>query len=134
LRDINTARKIIETHPYTVAIVKEGNIIFTSKKNEIKSILFAIEKFKDELAGAVVGCNLVSKAAAFLCRYQKIKGVYSPRGTKTGIALLIMGGIPCQVDEMIQNIAENEAEYYPFDQALVNVESPEEAYSILKKI
>ena len=44
-----------------------------------------------------------------------------------------MGGIPCQVDEMIQNIAEDETEYYPFDQALINVESPEEAYSILKK-
>ena len=75
---------------------------------------------------------MVGKAAAFLFRYQKIKGVYSPRGTKTGIALLVMGGIPCQTDEMIQNIGEEDSEYYTFEQSLNNVESPEEAYKILK--
>ena len=134
MRDINTARDIIAKNPYTVAIVKQGNIIFTSKDSQIRSILFAIEKYKDKISDSVVGCNLVGKAAAFLFRYQKIKGVYSPRGTKTGIALLIMGGIPCQIDEMIQNIAEDETEYYPFEQSLNNVESPEDAYNILKKI
>ena len=44
-----------------------------------------------------------------------------------------MGGIPCQIDEMIQNIAEDETEYYPFEQALDSVESPEEAYNVLKE-
>ena len=43
-----------------------------------------------------------------------------------------MGGIPCQIDEMIQNIAEDDAEYYTFEQSLNNVESPEDAYKILK--
>jgi len=76
---------------------------------------------------------MVGKAAAFLFRYQKIKGVYSLRGTKTGIALLIMGGIPCQIDEMIQKIDEDDTEYYTFEQSLNNVESPEDAYKVLKE-
>jgi len=67
---------------------------------------------------------MVGKAAAFLFRHQKIKGVYSLRG---------MGGIPCQIDEMIQKIDEDDTEYYTFEQSLNNVESPEDAYKVLKE-
>ena len=44
-----------------------------------------------------------------------------------------MGGVPCQVDEMVPTISEVEKEYYPFEEMLNNVETPEEAYKILKK-
>jgi len=44
-----------------------------------------------------------------------------------------MGGIPCQIDKMIQNISEEDFEY-TFEQSLNNVESPEDAYNILKEI
>ena len=54
------------------------------------------------------------------------------KGTKTGMALLIMGGVPCQVDEMIPTIS-TDNEYYRFEEILKNVETPEEAYKILKK-
>ena len=76
---------------------------------------------------------MVGKAAAFLCRYKKLNGVYSIKGTKTGIALLIMGGVPCQIDEMVPTISEMEKEHYQFEEILNNVETPGEAYKILKK-
>jgi len=43
-----------------------------------------------------------------------------------------MGGIPCQIDEMIQNIGKEQTDYYPFEEIINNVETPEEAYKILK--
>lgn len=43
-----------------------------------------------------------------------------------------MGGIPCQIDEMIQRMSDVDSELDCLEQSLDNVESPEEAYNILK--
>ena len=56
------------------------------------------------------------------------------KGTKTGIALLIMGGVPCQVDQLIPSITNKEGNgLCPFEKMLKDVTSPEEAYNILKE-
>jgi hypothetical protein len=60
--------------------------------------------------------------------------VYSSLGTKTAIALLIMGGVPCQVDSMIPAIDRFEdPELYQIDGMLKDVNTPEEAFLILKE-
>jgi len=133
LRDINIARSIISKSPYTFVIVKKGNIIFTSRKEQIVSIISAIEDMKDSIEGSVVGCNMVGKAAAFLYRFSKTKGVYSVKGTKTGIALLIMSGIPCQIDEMIPKVVSDvDRRMCPFEDVINGSESSEEVYEIIK--
>jgi len=43
-----------------------------------------------------------------------------------------MGGVPCQIDEMIPTMS-TENEFYHFEQMLKNVDTPDEAYKILKK-
>jgi len=76
---------------------------------------------------------MVGKAAAFLFRYAKANGIYSMKGTKTAIALLIMGGIPCQIDEMIPKIQCNEDKILcPFEDQLNGSESSEQVYQMIK--
>lgn len=134
MRDIDTARGIISKSVYTVVVVKNGNVIYTCKDNQLESIVSAITTLEKGIHGSVIGCSMVGKAAAFLCRFSKPNGVYSMRGTKTGIALLVMGGIPCQVDEMVLNVeSAMDKEMCPFEDVIDGSESSEEVYNLVKK-
>lgn len=134
IRDMNIARAVLSRSLYSIVVIKKGNIIFTGNGNQIKSIISAIEKLNDEIQGAVVGCSMVGKAAAYLFRYAKPDGVHSPKATKTGVALLIMGGIPCQIDEMVPFIQnEDDKRSCPLEDVITGSETPEEAYELLKE-
>ena len=108
--------------------------MFTKTGEGVKPILETIEELGERMHDTVVGDRVLGKASAFLCRYSKVKGVYSPQATKSAIALLIIGGIPCQVDKVIPFIQNKSKEgYCPFEKMLEDVESSEMAYKILKE-
>ena len=133
INDMNLARIILSSEDYSIVVIQNEKILSHKKGEGIKPILKIIDELGDEIEGTVIGDRILGKASAFLCRYSKVKGVYSPQATKTAIAILIIGGIPCQADEMIPYIKNRSGDgLCPFENILQNVESPEEAYKILK--
>ena len=131
IKDIDLAKNIMLSENYSFVIIKDEKIISFSRDIGIKPILETIEDIGNDLEGTVIGDRILGKASAFLWRYSKIKGIYSPQATKTAIAILIIGGIPCQADEMIPSVTSNNL--YSYEEMLQNVESPEDAYKILKE-
>lgn len=130
IRDIDIARNALLSENYSFVIVKDEKVLRFSKEEGIIPILQIIEEMGSDLEGKIIGDRNLGKASAFLWRYSKIKGIYSPQATKTAIAILIIGGIPCQADEMISSVNTNNL--YSYDDMLQNVESPDDAYRILK--
>jgi len=134
LKDLELARKVITTEDCNLVVVKYEKIWKKKKGEGIRPILEAIIEMDEEINGSVIGERTLGKASALLCRYAKASGVYSTEGTKTAIALLIMGGVPCQVDKMIPFIQKNETNnQFLFEEILNKVDSPEEAFAILKE-
>lgn len=133
INDMNLARKILSSEDFSIVVVRDGKLLSHKKGDGIKPILKIIDELGEEIKGTVIGDRILGKASAFLCRYSKVNGVYAPQATKTAIAILIIGGIPCQADEMIPFIKNRSGDgLCPFENMLQNVESPEEAYNILK--
>jgi hypothetical protein len=134
IKDMNLARRELLSEDYSIVVVQDEKILTKKKGDGIKPIMNVIDVLGDELKDTVVGNKILGKASAFLLRYSKVKGVYSLQATKTAIAILIIGGITCQVDEVISFIKnENNQGFGKFEEMLRNVESPEEAYNILKE-
>jgi len=134
INDLKLAREILTSTDNSIVIIDNGKIWNQKKGNGISSILEIIDEKGDDISNSVIGVRILGKASALLCRYAKAKGVYSPQGTKTGIALLIMGGVPCQVDELITIIKDSDySDLCIFENTLKDVVSPEEAYKILKQ-
>jgi hypothetical protein len=132
--DINLAREILSSEDYSIVVINEGKILNHEKGDGIKPFMKIIDELGSDLEGKVIGDRILGKASAFLCRYSNVRGVYSPQATKTAIAILIIGGIPCQTDEMIPFIKNRIGDgLCPFEKMLQNVESPEEAYRILNE-
>jgi len=133
VKDLEIAREVLSTSDCSVVVVNYGKIWKKKTGEGIKPILEVIEEMGEDIQGSVIGDRILGKASALLCRYAKAQGVYSPHGTKTGIALLIMGGVPCQVDELIPFIKNRAGDgICPFEKMLKDVTGPDEAYKILK--
>ena len=101
IRDIKLARKTLSTTDCSIVVISYGKIWKKKTGEGIRPIIETIEEMGEDIHGSIIGDRILGRASALLCRYAKAQGVYSPQGTKTGIALLIMGGILCQVDELI---------------------------------
>ena len=134
VKDIELAKEVLSTTDCSIVVVNYGKIWKKKTGEGIRPILETIDEMGEDIHGSVIGDRILGKAAALLCRYAKAQGVYSLQGTKTGIALLIMGGVPCQVDELVpfvKNISGNGV--CPFEEILKDITSPDEAYKILKE-
>jgi len=134
LRDLKIAREALSNSDTSVVVVSYGKIWKEKKGKGIRPIIEAIDEMGEDINDSIIGDRILGRASSLLCRYAKAKGVYSPKGTKTGIALLIMGGVPCQVDELIPRIDNKDGnDICPFEKILKEVTSPEEAYKVLKE-
>ena len=135
IKNFELAREVLTNYDYSVVVISNGKILSNKKGNVIQAMLELIDETGDTLNESIIGVRLLGRSTSLLCRHDKVKGVYSPKGTKTGIALLIMGGVPCQVDELIPFIINQDYdEFSLYENMLKDIISPEEAYKILKKI
>jgi len=134
LSGLELVRDIINTTDVSIVVVKNSQVLTKKKGDGIKPILEVVEELGESIHESIVGDRILGKASALVCRYAKIRAVYSPQATKTAIALLIMGGIPVQVDHMIPHISNRDGSgLCPFEKILENIIDPEEAYNILSK-
>ena len=134
MNDLNIAREVLSTNDYSVVVIKYGKVWKQKKGEGVRPMLEAIEEMGEAIHDSVIGDKILGKASALLCRYAKASGVYSPQGTKTAIALLIMGGVPCQIDKMIPFIQNKDgSDICPFEKMLKDINEPDEAYKVLKE-
>lgn len=117
----------------SLIVVKDGKILTKKKGLGIKPFLEAIEELKERMYGSTVADRILGKASALLCVYAKISNVYSPQSTKTALAVLIRAGIPGHTDMLIEHIKNKTGDdICPFEKMLLDIDSPEVAYNILK--
>ncbi|UCD13980.1 MAG: DUF1893 domain-containing protein [Thermoplasmatales archaeon] len=134
IQDIDIVREILTESEYSIVVAKNGAILAKKQGDGIRPIIEAIDELKRDMKGSTVGDRILGKASALLCVYAKVAGVYAPQATKTAIAVLIRAGIPGQTDELVPYIKSRyEDNICPFERMLSDIDSPEEAYRVLKK-
>ena len=134
LKDIALAQNVITNEDVSVVVVDYGKIWRKKKGYGIRPFLEVIEEMGDEIHDSVIGDSILGRASSLLCRYSKVRAVYSPQATKTAIALLIMGSIPAQVDKLIPFIKNRDGSgLYTFEKMLENIDEPKKAYNFLKE-
>ena len=134
IRDMNAAKEILSKKGSSIVVIKNGNVLAEKKGEGITPILQIIDELKENMRDAVVGDRALGKATSLLCVNSKVKGVYSPQGTKTAIAILIVSGVTTQVDMLVPYIKNKKSENIcPFEEMLKGINDPQEAYCLLKQ-
>jgi len=129
---IEQAGQYLKDHDVSVVAIKDGVILNSIKGEGIRPFLELIQQHRSLLEGCVIGDRILGKASALLCRYIGAKGVYADHGTNKAIATLIVGGIPNQVDEIVDIIKNRTKDgLCPFEKLLESEDDPRRAYRIL---
>lgn len=132
LDGLQLVRDVLDTSDVSVVAAKNGQVLSKKKGDGVRPFLEVIEELGEEIHGSIIGDRILGKASALLCRYSKVKAVYSPQATKTAIALLIIDGIQSQIDHLIPFIKNIDGiGLCPFEKMLEDVNSPQQAYDIL---
>jgi len=134
LKELQFAQDILSTTDTSIVAIKNSKIIGKKTGTGLRPFMELIDEIGNELSDCVIGDRILGKASALLCTYSNIKAVYSPQGTKTAIAFLVMHAIPCQIDHMIPYIQNRTGDdRCPFEQLLENINDPQEAYNLLQE-
>ena len=75
--DLEIAKQTLKKKNLTLAIAKNGRIIFQSNSHGVIGLFEAIERLGSNLKGAAVADKIVGKAAALLCVYSRVNAVFA---------------------------------------------------------
>lgn len=134
IKDIQKAQVLLKLTESSLVVIKQGEILHKRTGEGIAPFIDLIESTDADFSDCVIGDRLLGRASAFLCRYVNAAGVYAEKGTKKALAVLMVGGILGQVETFIPQISNRSQDgLCPFERAVSSIESPEEAYGIIKE-
>ena len=135
MSDLDTAKSRLYKEDLTLAIVKNGEILFETVSHRISGFLGAIEQVGVRLEGASVADRVAGKAVALLCVYAKIREIYAEVLSRKAKALFEGNGIHHEWKELVDNILDlNRTSVCPFEKAAAGISDPERAYAAFKAL
>ncbi|MFA5523610.1 MAG: DUF1893 domain-containing protein [Tissierellales bacterium] len=127
MKDLELAKEVLAEKELTIAIVKEGKIIFTSTDKGIKPMYTAVLDLKEDLKGASVADRVIGRAAAILCKHVDIKGLYTKLISHEAIKVFEDTTISFFYDESSPYIKNRDkTDMCPVEKLSQNVNNPEE--------
>jgi hypothetical protein len=135
MNDLEIAKHQLHRKELTLAIVKNGEVLFETHSHRISGFLSAIEKFGAKLEGAAVADRVAGKAIALLCVYAKISDVYAEVLSEKAKAVFEENEIRHEWKELVKNVLDlNKSGVCPFEKAAAEISDPKDAYRKFKAL
>jgi hypothetical protein len=135
MSDLDTAKSRLFEENLTLAIVKNGEVLFETGFHRISGFLGAIEQLGARLEGASAADRLAGKAIALLCVYAKISEVYTEVLSRKAKVVFEENGIRHEWKALVDNILDlNKTAVCPFEKAAADISDPESAYAAFKAL
>lgn len=90
--------------PWSFVLIKNGKIIFKSKAERLKPLIFCIKKHKKEMRGAIAFDKIVGRVAAMLLAHAKVKEVWTPIISQDARKYLKKNKINVEYKKEVKNI------------------------------
>ncbi len=133
MTDLDIAKTELCEENLTLAIVKNGEVLYSTKSHRISGFLDAIEKCGEKLEGASLADRVAGKAISLLCAYAKIKEVYAAVLSRKAMAIFKQNQIGCSWNELVENVLDaNKMGMCPFEKTAADISDPQIAYRAFK--
>lgn len=90
--------------PWSFVLIKNEKIIYSSKAERLKPLIFCIKKHKKEMRGATVFDRVIGQAAAMLLAHAKVKEIWTPTISQDAKKYLEKNKIKIEFKKKIKNI------------------------------
>ena len=135
MNDLEIAKHQLHRKELTLAIVKNGEVLFEMRSHRISGFLGAIEKLGNILEGAAVADRVAGKAIALLCVYAKISNVYAEVLSEKAKAVFEENEISHEWKALVKNVLDlNKSGVCPFEKAAAGISDPKDAYRTFKAL
>jgi len=135
MEDLELAKKQLYDKQLTLAIVKNGVVIYETDAHRISGFMHAIDTLGSQLCGASVADKVAGKALALLCIYSGIREVYAEVLSKKAQELFDQNQVTYQWLQMVDNILDlNKTGACPFEKAAAEITNPDESYNAFKAL
>ena len=135
MKDLVIAKKQLYDKQLTLAIVKNGQVLFQTDSHRISGFIGAIEKFGTQLNGASVADRVAGKALALLCVYAGIRGVYAEVLSRKAKAVFEENKIAVEWKEIVDNVLDlNKTGVCPFEKVAADISDPKDSYVAFKAL
>ena len=133
MTDLEIAKNELYEENLTLAIVKNGEVLYSTKSHRISGFLDAIDKCGTKLEGAFLADRVAGKAIALLCVYAKIKEVYASVLSRQAQAIFKQNKISAHWNELVENVLDStKTGMCPFEKAAAEISDPQKAYKTFK--
>ncbi len=133
MTDLDIAKSELYEENLTLAIVKNGEVLYSTKSHRISGFLDAIDKCGAKLEGASLADRVAGKAIALLCVYAKIKEVYAAVLSRQAQVIFKKNKISTHWNELVENVLDTtKTGMCPFEKAAAEVSDPQKAYKTFK--
>ena len=135
MTDLEIAKNELYEENLTLAIVKNGEVLYSTKSHRISGFLDAIDKCGTKLEGAFLADRVAGKAIALLCVYAKIKEVYASVLSRQAQVIFKQNKISAHWNELVENVLDSsKTGMCPFEKAAAEISDPQKAYKTFKKL
>jgi hypothetical protein len=135
MSDLDIAKSRLFEEDLTLAIVKNGEVLFETGSHRISGFLGAVEQLGAGLEGASVADRVAGKAIALLCVYAKISDVYAEVLSEKAKAVFEENEIRHEWKELVKNVLDlNKSGVCPFEKLAADISDHEDAYRKFKAL
>jgi hypothetical protein len=135
MQDLELAKKQLYDKDLTLAIVKNGQVIFQTDSHRISGFIHAIDTLGTQLNGASLADRVAGKALALLCVYAGIHEVYAEVLSKKAQTLFGENKVVCQWKQLVDNVLDlNKIGVCPFEKAAADISDPKASYGAFKAL
>jgi hypothetical protein len=131
--DVELAALKLNKDDLSLVIVKNGEVIFETKKAGIGGFLQAIEELDKELVSSSIADKVIGVAASTLCVYSGVVSVFAQTISEGGLEVLKNSNIECIFRTKVSSILNRDkTDVCPFEKLAIASETVQEAYLKLK--
>jgi predicted Fe-Mo cluster-binding NifX family protein len=135
MTDLEIAKTELYEDNLTLAIVKNGSLLYSTKDSRISGFLDAIDKLGGQLEGASLADKIAGRAIALLCVYAGIDQVYAAVVSRRALPVFKQYRILVSWNELVENVLDEKKNgMCPFEQAAAQLSQPQAAYETFKRM
>ncbi len=135
MQDLELSKKELYSKQLTLAIAKNGQVLFETDSHRISGFIHAIDTLGILLKDASIADRVAGKALALLCIYAGIREVYAEVLSKKAKVLFEENNVVCQWENLVDNVLDlNKSGMCPFEKAAAEISDPKDSYSAFKAL
>ena len=133
--DLDLAKRVLREEDLSLAVVKNGSVLFRSKSHGVSDLLFMISDIGRLTEGSSLADSIIGRAAALLCVYSKIVAVYGANMSEGALAVFKANDMKCEYGNLVPKILNRKQDdICPFDKAVLGTNDPNTALNKLRSL